>query len=71
MFIVAVMSSGVGAAIGVHEAVHFTLALSETYESRRDRIILVVIVILFFAVILAGAKYGLVRASARFLARHK
>ncbi len=70
IFIVAVMSSGVGAAIGVHEAVHYTLALAETYESRLDRIILVVIVILFFAAILASAKYMVGRASARLLARY-
>jgi len=67
IFIVAVMSSGVGAAIGVHEAVHYTLALAETYESRVDRIILVASVILLFAAILTPTKYLLGRASARFL----
>lgn len=67
IFIVAVMSSGVGAAIGVHEAVHYTLALAETYESRMDRIILVASVILLFAAILTPTKYLVGRASARFL----
>jgi hypothetical protein len=67
IFIVAVMSSGVGAAIGVHEAVHYTLALAETYESRIDRIILVASVILLFAAILTPTKYLVGRASARFL----
>jgi hypothetical protein len=67
IFIVAVMSSGVGAAIGVHEAVHYTLALAETYESRVDRIILVASVILLFAAILTPTKYLVGRASARFL----
>jgi ABC-type amino acid transport system permease subunit len=69
IFIVAVMSSGVGAAIGVHEAVHYTLALAETYDSREDRIVLVLVVILFFAVILACTKYVVARASARLLAQ--
>jgi hypothetical protein len=67
IFIVAVMSSGVGAAIGVHEAVHYTLALAETYESRVDRVILVASVILLFAAILTPTKYLVGRASARFL----
>jgi hypothetical protein len=67
IFIVAVMSSGMGAAIGVHEAVHYTLALAETYESRIDRIILVASVILLFAAILTPTKYLVGRASARFL----
>jgi hypothetical protein len=67
IFIVAVMSSGMGAAIGVHEAVYYTLALAEAYESRIDRIILVVVVILFFAAILGSTKYLVGRASSRFL----
>lgn len=69
IFIVAVMTSGVGVAIGVQEAVYYTLSLAETYESRTDRILLVVVVMLFFAAILASAKYLVGLASKRFLTR--
>jgi hypothetical protein len=68
IFIVAVMTSGSGAAIGVHEAVHFTLTLADTYETRTERIILVSIVILFFAGILGFAKFLSARLSARLTA---
>ncbi len=68
-FIVAVMTSGMGAAIGVHEAVHYTLTLADTFETRMERIILVGMVILFFAGILGFAKFLSTRLSSRIAAK--
>jgi len=69
VFIVAVMTSGTGAVIGVHEAVHYTLALADTYETRVERIVLVGVVILFFAGLLGFAKFLSTRLSAHLSAR--
>lgn len=56
IFVITVTSSSVGAAIGVQEAVTYTLSLAETYETHAQRIGLIVLVILFFAGLLGLSK---------------
>lgn len=65
IFVIAVTSSSVGAAIGVQEAVTYTLSLAETYESRAQRIGLIVLVILFFAGFLGFSKMFVVKFTRR------
>jgi len=69
IFVVTVMSSSVGAAIGVQEAVTYTLALAETYDTRLERIGLILLVILFFAGMLGSSKYLVAILSNRIRAR--
>lgn len=69
IFVVTVMSSSIGAALGVQEAVAFTLALAETYETRIERIALILVVILFFAGMLRSSKFLVARSSALIIER--
>ena len=72
-FVVVVMSSGFGAAIGVSEAVGVTMQHAELLHSAGERIVLFVAVIAFFVAVFAGvnaAIRGLVRRlSARPMAQ--
>ncbi len=65
IFVITVVDTGFGAAIGVKEAVTFTLALSESYETRIERISLLIVVILFFATTLALSKRFIAKMSVR------
>lgn len=56
IFVITVTSTSIGAAIGVQEAVTYTLSLAETFEARAQRIGLIVLVILFFAGLLGLSK---------------
>jgi len=67
-FFVLVMASSTGAAIGVHEAVMTTLRQADRLTGRTDRIVLVLVVILFFTLVLQIAN-RLVRALTRLLTR--
>lgn len=59
-FVILVMSTSVGAAIGVQEAVMLTLARGETLSTRQDQIELVSVVLLFFVVFFSAARYLIV-----------
>jgi len=63
IYVITVMSSSVGAAIGLQEAVTFTLNLSETLPTRYERILLVFAAILFFASIMGLTRWGVKRVS--------
>jgi Kef-type K+ transport system membrane component KefB len=54
------MSTSVGAAIGVQEAVMLTLARGDTLSTRQDQIELVLVVLLFFVVFFSIARYLIV-----------
>jgi ABC-type amino acid transport system permease subunit len=54
------MSTSVGAAIGVQEAVMLTLARGDTMSTRQDQIELVLVVLLFFVVFFSIARYLIV-----------
>ncbi len=56
-FVILVMSTSVGAAIGVREAVMLTLERVEAMSARKDQIEFVLMVLLFFVVFFAFAKY--------------
>jgi ABC-type amino acid transport system permease subunit len=71
IFVVTVMASSIGAALGVQEAVTFTLSLAQTYETRIERIGLIISVIVFFAVILMSSKFLAARAIHSILRRGK
>jgi ABC-type amino acid transport system permease subunit len=59
-FVILVMSTSVGAAIGVQEAVMLTLARGDTLSTRQDLIELVSVVLLFFVVFFSAARYLIV-----------
>jgi ABC-type amino acid transport system permease subunit len=59
-FVILVMSTSVGAAIGVQEAVMLTLARGETLSTRQDQIELVSVVLLLFVVFFSAARYLIV-----------
>ena len=59
-FVILVMSTSVGAAIGVQEAVMLTLARGDTLSTRQDQIELVSVVLLFFVVFFSAARYLIV-----------
>jgi ABC-type amino acid transport system permease subunit len=59
-FVILVMSTSVGAAIGVREAVMLTLARGEALSTRKDQIELVLLVLLFFVVFFSTARYLIV-----------
>jgi ABC-type amino acid transport system permease subunit len=59
-FVILVMSTSVGAAIGVREAVMLTLARVDTMNTRQDQIEFVLVVLLFFVVFFSIAKYLIV-----------
>lgn len=59
-FVILVMSTSVGAAIGVQEAIMLTLARGETLSTRQDQIELVSVVLLFFVVFFSAARYLIV-----------
>jgi hypothetical protein len=59
-FVVVVMSSGFGAAVGVSEAVSATMRQAERLPTAGDRILLFGVAITFFALIV-GALNGLIR----------
>jgi ABC-type amino acid transport system permease subunit len=59
-FVVVVMSSGFGAAVGVSEAVSATMRQAERLPTAGDRILLFGVAIAFFAVVV-GALNGLIR----------
>lgn len=61
IYVITVISSSVGAAIGLQEAVTFILNLSETLPTREDRILLVFVAILFFAAIMGATRWGVER----------
>ena len=61
IYVITVISSSVGAAIGLQEAVTFILNLSETLPTREDRILLVFMAILFFAAIMGTTRLGVER----------
>ncbi|MGE4046648.1 MAG: hypothetical protein AB7F35_17445 [Acetobacteraceae bacterium] len=71
-FIVVVMSSGIGAAIGIPEAVGVTLAHAQRLPALSDRVLLFLITIAFFVSIF-GVINALLRSTVRRLAsgRHK
>ena len=54
-FVVVVMSSGFGAAIGVSEAVGVTMQQAELLHAAGDRVVLFVLVITFFVALFGGA----------------
>ncbi len=68
-FIVVVMSSGIGAAIGVSEAVGVTLRQAQTMPDLADRVILFALVIGFFVTVF-GTLNALLRRLMRRLAAH-
>ncbi len=59
-FVILAMSTSVGAAIGVQEAVMLTLTRVETLSTRQDQIELVSVVLLFFVVFFSAARYLIV-----------
>lgn len=61
IYVITVISSSVGAAIGLQEAVTFILNLSETLPTRGERILLVFMAILFFAAIMGTTRLGVER----------
>lgn len=63
VYVISVMSSSVGAALGLQEAVTFTLSLAETLPTREQRILLVFVVMLFFASIMASTRWIVLRLS--------
>ena len=64
IYVITVMSSSVGAAIGLQEAVTFTLNLAESLPTRDERLLLVFVVVLFFATIMGLTRWGVKRVSA-------
>ena len=72
-FVVVVMSSGFGAAIGVSEAVGVTMQQAELLHAVGDRVLLFVAVIGLFAVVFGGAnaaiRWLVRRLTARVVAR--
>jgi ABC-type amino acid transport system permease subunit len=56
-FVTLVMSTSVGAAIGVNEAVMLTFSRAEKMSTRKDQIEFVLVVLLFFVVFFSIAKY--------------
>jgi ABC-type amino acid transport system permease subunit len=56
IFVVLVMSTSIGAAIGVKEAVTYTLIFSDGLADRSQKIMLLLIATVFFAVFFAAAK---------------
>lgn len=69
IFVITVMASSIGAALGVQEAVAFTLSLAQTYETRIERIALIICVIVFFAGILMSSKFLVARTIHAILRR--
>jgi ABC-type amino acid transport system permease subunit len=69
IFVITVMASSIGAALGVQEAVAFTLSLAQTYEMRIERIGLIICVIVFFAGILMTSRFLVARAIHTILRR--
>ena len=65
-FVVVVMSSGFGAAIGVSEAVAVTMRQAERLHAVGDRVLLFVVVIAFFVAVF-GTANALIRALVRRL----
>ncbi|MEI7783122.1 MAG: hypothetical protein WCK08_01965 [Betaproteobacteria bacterium] len=56
IFVILVMSTSIGAAIGVKEAVTYTLIFSDGLADRSQKIMLLLIATVFFAVFFAAAK---------------
>jgi len=71
IYVITVMSSSVGAAIGLQEAVTFTLALAESLPTRSERILLVFVVIVFFALIMGLTRWGVKHATTVMRVRAK
>ena len=69
IFVITVMASSIGAALGVQEAVAFTLSLAQTYETRIERIALIICVIVFLAGILMSSKFLVARTINAILGR--
>ena len=65
-FVVVVMSSGFGAAIGVSEAVGVTMQQAELLHAAGDRVLLFLVVIAFFVTVFGGAN-ALIRSLVRRL----
>lgn len=63
IFTIIVIGSSVGAAIGVKEAVTYTLTLADSLYSRTDRILVITASMLFFALVLIVSKHGVQRLS--------
>ena len=70
-FIVLVMASSVGAAIGVREAVTITLRQADRLPAPGSRIALVIVVILFFACVMMLARAGTRHLTRALLRRHR
>lgn len=69
IFVILVMSTSIGAAIGVKEAVTYTLIFSDGLADRSQKIILLLIATVFFAVFFAATKLILDRLTHRIKRR--
>ena len=67
-FVVVVMSSGFGAAVGVSEAVSVTMRQAERLPALHDRILLFLVAIIFFALVV-GALNLIIRYAIALLSR--
>jgi hypothetical protein len=65
IYVITVISSSVGAAIGLQESVTFTINLAETLPDRQDRMLLVFSVILFFVAIMGFTRWGVAQVSSQ------
>jgi len=69
IFVILVMSTSIGAAIGVKEAVTYTLIFSDGLVERSQKIMLLLLATVFFAVFFAAAKLMLDQLTRRIKRR--
>jgi ABC-type amino acid transport system permease subunit len=70
IFTILVMSSSIGAAVGVLDAVAFTLRSSDQIQDPIDRILLVFLVTVFFMLFFISIRFVLNKVVDRVLSRH-
>ena len=71
IFIVTAVSTALGAAIGVQEAVMFTIKLADSLASRGERILLMFVVVIFFTVVGLSVKWMVDQVAARLIAKSR
>ena len=71
IFIITLVSTSLGAAIGVQEVVFFTINLADTFSERWERVALVLVVIVFFTVFGVLVKWLVLQVSGHMIGKNK
>jgi ABC-type amino acid transport system permease subunit len=70
IFTILVMSSSIGAAVGVQDAVSFTLRSADQMQEASDRILTVFLVTIFFMLFFISIRFVLNKVVKRILSKH-